>query len=394
LKKEEFLYFNLNAGVSGDMLISSLIDLGVPIKEITNNLKLIDSKIFIETKKVNRGPVECTSINPVFPESLLNDRYSWKDLFSLIEPLKENLDLYQNAKSTLALIKESEEDIHGDEDNKPHELGSIDTIFDIVGFYSCINYLNADHIFSSAVPFSQGNISIEHGTVPSLAPVSLNLIKKMNIPVFGFNENINFESCTPTGLSLLKNFKFDNFGTSKVINTGFGAGNADLEGFSNSISVSIMRPNTNPFDKLSIIETNIDDMSPEVVPYLMEKIFQIGAKDVWCSNILMKKNRPAIMISVLCDGEIIEQVVSIINEETSTFGLRISSVDRIRFNREEKEVLTEYGEVRVKLKLSDNNTVIGYHPEYEDCKNLAKMHNIPLKVIFEQAIDQLKKMPR
>ncbi len=394
MKKEEFLYFNLNAGVSGDMLISSLIDLGVPIKEITNNLKLIDSKISIETKKVNRGPVECTSINPVFPESLLNDRYSWKDLFSLIEPLKENLDLYQNAKSTLALIKESEEDIHGDEDNKPHELGSIDTIFDIVGFYSCINYLNADHIFSSAVPFSQGNISIEHGTVPSLAPVSLNLIKKMNIPVFGFNENINFESCTPTGLSLLKNFKFDNFGTSKVINTGFGAGNADLEGFSNSISVSIMRPNTNPFDKLSIIETNIDDMSPEVVPYLMEKIFQIGAKDVWCSNILMKKNRPAIMISVLCDGEIIEQVVSIINEETSTFGLRISSVDRIRFNREEKEVLTEYGEVRVKLKLSDNNTVIGYHPEYEDCKNLAKMHNIPLKVIFEQAIDQLKKMPR
>jgi len=108
----------------------------------------------------------------------------------------------------------------------------------------------------------------------------------------------------------------------------------------------------------------------------------------------MKKNRPAIMVSVLCDGEIIEQVVSIINEETSTFGLRISSVDRIRFNREEKEVLTEYGEVRVKLKLSDNNTVIGYHPEYEDCKNLAKMHNIPLKVIFEQAIDQLKKMPR
>ena len=102
MKKEEFLYFNLNAGVSGDMLISSLIDLGVPIEEITNNLKLIDSKISIETKKVNRGPVECTSIKPVFPESLLNDRYSWKDLFSLIEPLKENLDLYQNAKSTLA----------------------------------------------------------------------------------------------------------------------------------------------------------------------------------------------------------------------------------------------------------------------------------------------------
>jgi hypothetical protein len=135
-------------------------------------------------------------------------------------------------------------------------------------------------------------------------------------------------------------------------------------------------------------------MSPEIVPYLMEKIFQIGAKDVWCSNILMKKNRPAIMISVLCNDEIKESVISIIKEETSTFGLRISYVDRLRFNREEKEVSTKYGEVRVKLKLADNNTVIGYHPEYEDCKNLAKMHNIPLKVIFDQAIDQLKKMPR
>lgn len=394
MKREDFLYFNLNAGVSGDMLIASLIDLGVPIEEIVNNLKLIDPKISIETKKVNRGPVQCTLLKPIFPESLLNLEYSWEDLFSLIEPLKKNIDLYQNVKSTLSLIKESEEDIHGDEGNQPHEIGSIDTIFDIVGFYSCIDFLEVNYIFSSAVPFSQGNISIQHGTVASLAPVSMNLIKKINIPVFGFNRNVNFESCTPTGLSLLKNFKFDNFSVSKIINTGFGAGTADIEDFSNSISVSIMSPTTNSLDKLSVIETNIDDMSPEIIPFLMEKIFQIGARDVWCSNILMKKNRPAVMISVLCDEEILEQTISIINEETSTFGLRISSVDRIRFSREEKKVSTKYGDVRVKLKLSDNNTVIGYHPEYEDCKNLAKMHNIPLKVIFDQAIDQSKKMPR
>ncbi len=394
MKREDFLYFNLNAGVSGDMLIASLIDLGVPIEEIVNNLKLIDPKISIETKKVNRGPVQCTLLKPIFPETLINLEYSWEDLFSLIEPLKKNIDLYQNVKSTLSLIKESEEDIHGDEGNQPHEIGSIDTIFDIVGFYSCIDFLEVNYIFSSAVPFSQGNISIQHGTVASLAPVSMNLIKKINIPVFGFNRNVNFESCTPTGLSLLKNFKFDNFSVSKIINTGFGAGTADIEDFSNSISVSIMSPTTNSLDKLSVIETNIDDMSPEIIPFLMEKIFQIGARDVWCSNILMKKNRPAIMISVLCDEEILEQTISIINEETSTFGLRISSVDRIRFDREEKKVSTKYGDVRVKLKLSDNNTVIGYHPEYEDCKNLAKMHNIPLKVIFDQAIDQSKKMPR
>ena len=183
--------------------------------------------------------------------------------------LKNNIYLYQNLKSTLSLIKESEEDIHGDEDNQPHEIGSIDTIFDIVGFYSCIDFLEVNCIFSSAVPFSQGNISIQHGAVASLAPVSMSLIKKINIAVFGFNRNINFESCTPTGLSLMKNFKFDNFGVSKIINTGFGAGTADIEGFSNSISVSIMSPTTNSLDKLSVIETNIDDMSPEVIPFLM-----------------------------------------------------------------------------------------------------------------------------
>tara|TARA_B100001029_G_scaffold90815_1_gene74511 strand:- start:197 stop:1381 length:1185 start_codon:yes stop_codon:yes gene_type:complete len=394
LKKENFLYFNLNAGVSGDMLIASLIDLGVPLEKIIDNLKLIDSKISINAKKVNRGPVQCVLIEPLIPKNLLNHKYNWKDLFSAIEPFKKNLNLYKNAKSTLDLLKESEEEVHGDKNNNPHELGSIDTIFDIIGFYSCIDYLNIKNIFSSAVPFSQGNVSIQHGIVASLAPVSLNLVKKINIPVFGFNEKNNFEFCTPTGLSLLKNFKFHNFDSSEILNTGFGAGNADMKELSNSISVSIMRPNANFLEKLSIIETNIDDMSPEIVPYLMERIFQIGAKDVWCSNILMKKNRPAIMISVLCNQEIIEQVVSVINKETSTFGLRISSTDRIRFNRSEKKVSTEYGEVRVKLKLSDDNDIIGYHPEYEDCKNLAKMHNIPLKVIFEEAIKQSMKMPR
>ena len=391
---ENFLYFNLNAGVSGDMLIAALVDLGVPLSVLKNNLKKIDPKISLDKVKVTRGPLECTLIEPYFPPNLINSKFSWDELFSLIKPFEKDLEFYENLYKTLSLIRECEGLVHGPKNSIPHELGSIDTIFDIVGFYSCIKHLGYNQVFSSGVPFPQGNISIDHGAVSAFPPVGFFIVKKIGVPLFALSDKANFEYCTPTGLSLLKNFNFNNFSPSKIVKSGFGAGQADFENYSNSISVSIMAKSKNQLEKLFTVDTNIDDMSPEIIPYVMEKVLEIGAKDVWCTNIMMKKNRPAIMISVLCDQGVLDQVISIIKVETSTLGVRISQVDREKFNRDQIEVSTQYGKVKVKLKLSDENSIIGYHPEYEDCKNLAKMHNIPLKVIFEEAINESKKVPR
>ena len=134
-------------------------------------------------------------------------------------------------------------------------------------------------------------------------------------------------------------------------------------------------------------------MSSEYIPYVFEKILDLGANDVWSQNILMKKGRPAFKISVLCSDSKVGDIVNILKTETSTFGVRVINVDRHAFERKIDLVSTKYGDINVKLKM-DSNEIIGIYPEYEDCKNLAKVHNIPLKVIFDEALKQFNNLPR
>ena len=172
---------------------------------------------------------------------------------------------------------------------------------------------------------------------------------------------------------------------------GYGAGNKDFDSSSNSISVSWIT--SKDINNLKIIETNIDDMSAEYVPYVFEKILDSGANDVWSQNILMKKGRPAFKISILCHENLVRDIITILKKETSTFGVRIYDTGREAFERKIESISTKYGDINVKLKL-DSNEIIGVFPEYEDCKNLAKVHNIPLKVIFDEALKQLNNLPR
>ena len=384
------LYFNLHSGVSGDMLIGSLIDLGANIEILKKTLNKIDKGLSIKTKNVVRGLNRCILIEPIIPKNL-DKSFNWEELRKFVENLKDEVLIYENLIETIDLIKKCESDVHDSDTAKPHELGNFDTVFDIVCFYKCIEILNIKKLYHSGVPFSQGEIKISHGIVSSLAPVSLSIIKKLGIPIYTTRKNPNFEMCTPTGLSLLKNFNHNESAGGTIKNIGYGAGNRDFDSYSNSISVSWII--NNDVDNLKIIETNIDDMSAEYLPYVFEKILDLGANDVWSQNILMKKGRPAFKISVLCQENLVGGIINILKKETSTFGVRIFNTDRQAFERKIEPISTKYGEINVKLKL-DSNEIIGVFPEYEDCKNLAKVHNIPLKVIFDEALKQFNNLPR
>ena len=384
------LYFNFYSGVSGDMLIASLIDIGVEIDELKKILKKFDNKASIKVKKVFRGVNQCTFIEPVIPEEL-DVSFNWTDLYSFAERIKTESFIYKNLIETIDLLKTSEEEVHKTSGPKPHELGNFDTIFDIVCFYKCIEVLDIKNLYHSGIPFSQGQISIHHGDVSSLAPVSLNLIKKLGVPIYTSSKNPNFEMCTPTGISLLKNFNQGKYLSGRIEKIGYGAGNKDFDNSSNSLSVSLI--SSSNYEILKIIETNIDDMSPEFMPFLFDKFLDLGVKDVWSQNILMKKGRPAFKISILCSNELVDKIVNILKLETSTFGVRVSDVHREAFDRKIQTVSTQYGDIKIKLKF-DSGQIIGAHPEYEDCKNLAKVHNIPLKVIFDDAINQFNNLPR
>ena len=384
------LYFNLNSGVSGDMLIGSLIDLGADIEILKKTLIKIDKGLSINTKNVLRGLNHCKLVEPIIPKKL-DKSFNWDELKRFAEYLKDEVFVYENLIQTIDLIKKCESDVHGSVETKPHELGNFDTVFDIVCFYKCIEILNIKNLYHSGVPFSQGEIKISHGIVTSLAPVSLNIIKKLGIPIYTTMKNPNFEMCTPTGLSLLKNFNHNESISGTIQGIGYGAGNKDFDSSSNSISVSWIT--SNDIDNLKIIETNIDDMSAEYVPYVFEKILDSGANDVWSQNILMKKGRPAFKISILCHENLVRDIITILKKETSTFGVRIYDTSREAFERKIESISTKYGDINVKLKL-DSNEIIGVFPEYEDCKNLAKVHNIPLKVIFDEALKQFNNLPR
>jgi len=384
------LYFNFYSGVSGDMLLGSLIDLGIDINILKKTLNKIDKKISINTKNVLRGLNHCKLIEPIIPKSL-DKSFNWSDLKKFIECIKDEATVYKNSIETIDLIQKCESEVHYSDEAKPHELGNFDTVFDIVCFYKCLDVLKIDKLYHSGVPYSQGEIKISHGNVSSLAPVSLNIIKKLKIPIYTTKKNPNFEMCTPTGLSLLKNFNHNEGLNGTIINTGYGAGNKDFDHSSNSVSVSWII--NNDLNNLKIIETNIDDMSSEYIPYVFEKILDLGANDVWSQNILMKKGRPAFKISVLCSDSKVGDIVNILKTETSTFGVRVINVDRYAFERKIDSVSTKYGDINVKLKM-DSNEIIGIYPEYEDCKNLAKVHNIPLKVIFDEAVKQFNNLPR
>ena len=384
------LYFNLNSGVSGDMLIGSLIDLGADIEILKKTLIKIDKGLSIKTKNVLRGLNHCKLVEPIIPKKL-DKSFNWDELRRFAEYIKDEVFVYENLIQTIDLIKKCESDVHGSDETKPHELGNFDTVFDIVCFYKCIEILNIKNLYHSGVPFSQGEIKISHGIVTSLAPVSLNIIKKLGIPIYTTMKNPNFEMCTPTGLSLLKNFNHNESISGTIQAIGYGAGNKDFDSSSNSISVSWIT--SNDIDNLKIIETNIDDMSAEYVPYVFEKILDSGANDVWSQNILMKKGRPAFKISILCHENLVRDIINILKNETSTFGVRIYDTGREAFERKIESISTKYGDINVKLKL-DSNEIIGVFPEYEDCKNLAKVHNIPLKVIFDEALKQFNNLPR
>ena len=385
------LYFNFYSGVSGDMLIGALIDLGVDVNVLKDILTKIDKDLSFKVIKVTRGINICSLVKPIFPKKL-SKNFDWNQLKKFGNSFREEKFVYHNFNETIELLKKSEEDVHNEIDVKPHELGNFDTVFDIVCFYKCLEYLNIENLYHSGIPFSQGEIEIDHGVVSSLGPVTLNLVKNLGVPIYTSKKNPNFEMCTPTGVSLLKNFNHKDDLGGVITKIGYGAGTKNFKNSSNSISVNLLTHN-NSFEELNILETNIDDLSPEFIPFVFEKILELGAKDVWAQNILMKKGRPAYKVSVLCSYELNSKIINILKNETSTFGVRIYNVKREAFERRIETVSTKFGDINLKIKL-DSGEVIGAYPEYEDCKNFSKVHNIPLKVIFDEALKQFNNLPR
>lgn len=382
------LYCDCFSGISGDMFLGALVDAGLPVEYLEGQLKRLNLPEFqgCSTVKVMKGALAATLIQFDIHDHTddhethvhhrhLHDIRSLIDSSSLSEKIKKiSLQIFQK-------LAEAEASVHGTTiDNVHfHEVGAVDSILDIVGAAVGLEYFSIDKIYSSALPLGTGQVQTQHGLLPLPAPATLKLIEMSQAPVIPSAASV--ELVTPTGAAILASMAEFEQPSMKVRHIGMGAGKRDLE-WPNILRVMIGSPEVDTGTHLEI-ETNIDDMNPQVHGYVMNRLFQAGALDVYFTPIYMKKNRPATKLSVIARMEDEQNICNLLLQETSTLGIRVKPVWRHEAQREFRSIDTIYGQVPVKLKYFEDRVVAAI-PEFDVCAQLAEKNGIPVNRIVKE----------
>jgi len=377
-------YFDCFSGISGDMTLGALVHLGVPIDWLKEQIHALPLDGFdIRSQVVSRHGIAAVQVAVVSEET-----HHHRD-YQSIQTLIGNSPLSDKAKTmSLAIfdrIAEAEARIHGCDKASVHfhEVGGVDAIVDIIGSCLGLEWLGVDTVAASALPIGGGFVRCAHGVLPVPAPATVEILK--GLPVYG-NE-IDKELVTPTGAAIVAATArhFGPMPVMRVRQVGYGAGTTELECQPNLLRVMLGEVEnawrTDGAQRLVMIETNIDDMNPEIFGYLMERLFEDGALDVFWVPVYMKKNRPGTMVQVLCRPQDRERVVGRILAETSSLGVRFYEVYRTTLERESGEVPSPFGPVRVKkIKgLTGGDRIV---PEYEVCRSIAMEHQLPLQEVY------------
>lgn len=382
-------YFDCYSGISGDMILGALVDMGVDIKDIRKALKGIDLKGYkLQAKKIQRNGLACTQITVAIEKPKPQHSHPHRS-FTNISKLIEQSDLPSKVKTNsieiFKRIAKVEAQIHNTTIKKIHfhEVGGIDSIVDIVGGVWAIESLKLDKIYSSALNVGEGFVDCAHGRLPVPAPATLKILK--GIPVF--STGVKTELTTPTGAAMIGFYadKFQSMPAMTISGDGYGAGSRIIPSMPNLLRVMVGEMPVKGSDSLVMIETNIDDMNPEIFDAVMESLFNAGAHDVYFSSIIMKKNRPATKVSVLAEKKEREILSNILLKETTSFGVRFYEVDRLTLDREMQKLKTSYGVIKIKIGRLDGETVQAT-PEFEDCRNAARKKKIPVKKVYDDIL--------
>jgi pyridinium-3,5-bisthiocarboxylic acid mononucleotide nickel chelatase len=387
VKPTRVAYFDCYSGISGDMILGALFDLGVDPGKVRKILKTIDLKGYkLKTIQVKRGLISGTKAQvhidkPQFPKPSPRK-------YSDIKKLLSNSDLSANAKkNSLEIFKriaQVEASIHKTTLEKIHfhEVGAVDSIVDIVGGVVAIESLKLGKVYSSPLNVGEGFVKCAHGSLPVPAPATLKLLQ--GIPIF--SSGVKKELTTPTGAAMI-GFYADNFGSlppMKVIGDGYGAGDHIIPEMPNLLRIVLGEIDQGTDDDCVLIETNIDDMNPEFYENVMDSLFKAGALDVFFTPIIMKKGRPANKVSVLAKEIDRASMTKIIFQQTSSFGVRYLPVDRTVLEREIKSVKTPWGPVKVKVGSFDG-AIMQVSPEFEDCKVISIKRKVSVMKIYDEA---------
>jgi len=377
-------YLDAFSGISGDMTVGALLDAGAPAGALIDALKSLDMGAEFDVEKTRRGGVTASKFRVIAPaqgDSQGHGHRHLKHILGMIDAAPLSDRAKQNASDVFRRLGDAEARVHGVPAEKVHfhEVGAVDSIADIVGACVALDLLDIGEIHTSAINVGSGTVQTEHGVLPVPAPATAALLEGK--PIYARGPAV--ELTTPTGAALAATLSshFGALPAMSIARIGYGAGDRDFKDQPNVLRVLVgERTTATEATLVSVIEANIDDSSPQVLGYALERLLEAGALDASFSPLQMKKNRPGALLRVIAKPEHQERLADIIFAETSTLGLRIYPAERRVEERRMVEVDTAFGKVRMKVSGHGAAT-----PEYEDCRALAMRTGTPLPKIIAAA---------
>ena len=424
-------YLECFSGISGDMFLGALVDAGVPLELLTNTVAALGVDARLEVSRIQRSGISAIKLDVIAAgEKELPREEFWgkqshqaghshqhehshadheehdhphehehshhhehrglKEIRGIIGRAGISETAKQKAIRIFEVLGTAEAKVHntGIENIHFHEVGAVDAIVDITCAAVGAEALGVDTIVCSPLNVGGGTVKCAHGTFPIPAPATLEILR--NAPVY--SGEIQKELVTPTGAAIVSVLasRFSNFPRMKPEKVGYGAGSRDLKDFPNVVRITIgetleEHSTLVPEEAITILEANVDDMTPQLFGYVMERALQAGALDVFATSVQMKKNRPGILLTVLCRPEEAERLKQLIFAETTTLGVRMREEKRATLSRRHVSVNTKWGEIRMKVA-NLNGSISNYSPEYEDCRRIAEQRRVPLKSVMQEAI--------
>ncbi|MEI7522952.1 MAG: nickel pincer cofactor biosynthesis protein LarC [Mariniphaga sp.] len=379
------LYYDCFAGISGDMNLGAMIDLGVDPSYLTVELQKLNIQGFhLEISKDSRRGISGTKATVIIENPENEKHRHLRHIEELINQSSLSDGVKAKSIQIFDLIAEAEAKVHQIDKQRVHfhEVGALDSIADIVGAAICLEYLKVDRVFSSSIQLGGGTVKCAHGLMPVPAPATVEIIK--TIPVK--TGLVQHEATTPTGAAILVAITDEftdqiNFPIQKI---AYGIGQRDISDLPNVLRVYLSEFDSNPAMNASseawMVECNIDDMNPEWYDFLFQKLFEAGSSDVFLTPLIMKKSRPANKLSVLCQKSLLQEIKSLIFSHTTTIGIREYQVAKTVLAREERAIETDLGMVRIKSSFFQGKE-IHVKTEFEDLKRLASTHDLSLNEV-------------
>ncbi len=393
------LYFDCFAGASGNMILGGLIALGVDKDDLVRELQSLSTAEFnIEIRKVDRSGIAATHVKVIVPEEQAHRHL--RDIEKIIHDSSLSDLVKSRSIAIFSRLAEAEAKVHGIDIQKVHfhEVGAMDAIIDVVG--SCIGFeqLGIERFVCSKIHAGSGFVQMAHGKYPVPPPAVAELLS--GIPIY--STDVEGEMITPTGAAIISSL-CDSYGALPEMTvelTGYGAGTREYQGFPNALRLMLGETeaaqlvnekitDSTHTEHLVLLETNLDDISSQVLGFVMERSLDLGALDCWFTPIQMKKNRPATMLSVLCSIDRKQIIAEMLYSETTTLGIRFVNIERNSLPRETAKVTTEFGNVDVKVARYGDK-IVNVMPEYDHVRKLALENNVPFRIVHAAALASFK----